>query len=128
MKCIFLILGLLFLAHPSNAQSPNAPPPITYEVGEDYTLFENDVLRVSNWMINGQINEEFNQYWKEATEFLTTWINESPTVYIMIQEEFVSYIEKHPPLLMIFMAGWTKYSLETKIIHDNLNGNLAGLD
>lgn len=127
MKYLFSLLFVLAFTI-VKAQSIQVPPNVKYEVGSDYELFEEDILKITNWMINGKVSDEFNKSWKDASEFLMTWINGSPTVYIMIQQEFVNYIEKQPALLMVFMAGWTKFSLENKVIHDNVRGNLAGLD
>lgn len=128
MKNLFIILTILFLTQHAYAQSLNIPKDVKYEVGDDYALFEDDVLRVANWMINGKVNDEFNKNWKDASAFLMKWIEGSPTVYIVAQAEFITYVEKQPALLMIFMAGWTKFSLENKVVHDNVRGNLAGLN
>ncbi len=128
MKYLFVIPFTFFLGYSSYAQSIQVPPDVTYEVGDDYALFEEDILKISNWMINGKVNDEFNKSWKDASAFLMKWIEGSPTVYIMVQQEFASYVEKQPALLMVFMAGWTKYSLENKVIYDNVGGNLAALD
>lgn len=118
----------LFSAYVLSAQTLKVPKDVQYEVGEDYAIFEEDVLKVCDWMIHGKVTVEFKIQWKEAADFLMKWIEGSPTVYIPIQEEFASYISKEPALLMVFMAGWTKYSLENKIIHDNVNGNMAGIN
>lgn len=128
MKYLFTILAAFFLSQQLYAQSLKVPKDVKYEVGDDYALFEEDVLKVCDWMINGKVTVEFKIQWKDAADFLLKWIEGSPTVYIPVQQEFAGYVSKEPALLMVFMSGWTKYSLENKIIHDNVNGNLAGIN
>ena len=56
------------------------------------------------------------------------WITGSPTVSIEIKEEIVSFLGINPDLLMIFMGGWTKYSLETKDFNNKIKGNQMGIE
>lgn len=106
MKKIIILLLTVFYISQSQAQIIKVPKDVKYEVGSDYYLFEEDILKVFDWMINGKVSVEFKIQWKEAADFLMKWIEGSPTVYIPVQEEFAGYIAKEPALLMIFMAGW----------------------
>lgn len=94
MKYLFAIFATFFLGYSSYAQSIQVPPDVTYEVGDDYALFEEDILKICDWMINGKVSVEFKIQWKEAADFLMKWIEGSPTVYIPVQEEFAGYIAK----------------------------------
>jgi hypothetical protein len=52
----------------------------------------------------------------------------SPDVHIQINPKIVTFMNTSPDLLMIFMGGWAKHSIETKAYDDKVAGSLAGLE
>jgi hypothetical protein len=65
---------------------------------------------------------------KEANAFVIVWLTGSPNVSVEIDSEIVNFMDQNPELLMIFMCGWTKYSLETKDYKNKISGNQKGIE
>jgi hypothetical protein len=65
---------------------------------------------------------------KEASAFLLKWVTGSPYVHIEISPEIVSFAGTSPDLLMIFLGGWAKHSIESEAYDDKVTGNVAGLE
>ncbi len=58
---------------------------------------------------------------------LLAWLTNSPTVTLELNADVLTFTKKNPDLIIIFMGGWTKYSLENNYSSDNIQGSLAGL-
>jgi hypothetical protein len=52
----------------------------------------------------------------------------SPNVSIDIKPEIVTFVGDTPELLLIFMGGWAKYSLESKDFKNKIGGSTAGIE
>ncbi len=88
--------------------------------------YEQDVINGINWLNNTPLDHEFEKR-KEVNAFLMKWMAGSPTEKIFIREGIVTFLSA-PDLLMAFLAGWTKYSIETRDFPNELKGNLAGIE
>jgi hypothetical protein len=97
------------------------------ETKEDFIKSEKKVLATIDWLENTPINKE-EELHKTQYALLSSWIINSPTVTVQVNHNVVSFIEKNSELLIIFMGGWTKYSLENNYSKDLINGNVAGLE
>lgn len=96
------------------------------ETKEDYAKYEKDVVDAYRWLMKTPVDVEPRQ--REAlNSFLIEWISGSPNVTIELSENIVSYVDC-ADCLVIFMAGWTSYALETKDFDNKLKGNLAGTE
>lgn len=51
----------------------------------------------------------------------------SPDVAIDIHPGIVNFFEHNKDLMLVFMAGWTRYALRTRKFDDALNGNIEGI-
>jgi len=65
---------------------------------------------------------------KDANTFLLKWLSGSPNVHIEIKQEIVTFMGTSPDLLMVFMGGWAKYSLESKDFDNKIKGSKAGIE
>ncbi|MGC4035653.1 MAG: hypothetical protein QM764_06800 [Chitinophagaceae bacterium] len=93
---------------------------------EEFIQSEKKVLATINWLENTPIDEDPAKH-KLQYALLTAWITNSPTVTIEVNSRILTFTKKNNDLIMLFMAGWTKYSLENNYAKDNLQGNLAGI-
>jgi len=57
-----------------------------------------------------------------------TWLTGSPDVTIDVKPEIVSFMKPNADLLMIFMCGWTRYSIETKDYNNKIKGSQKGVE
>jgi len=108
------------------AQGDIVPKDYKFVAAVDYAPYEPQVMKAIDWL---QANPpEVTAERAAVSKFFLDWISGSPEVMINIWEEIVNFTEPNPSLLVIFTAGWTKYSLETRKFDDELNGNIAGLE
>ena len=115
-----LTLGLI-------AQDFVVPQNYKFDKAEDYALYEQDVINCVDWLLKTPLNKESEKR-KDASAFLLKWITGSPYVHLEIKQEILTFMSSSPDLLMVFLGGWTKYSLETKDYDDKVAGNLAGIN
>jgi len=127
MKNLQYPLLLLCFSLKVIAQDFEVPKDYKFEKAEDYKSYQEDVISCINWLEKTAVNDQESKR-KEASKFLLVWLTGSPDVRIEIGENIVTFISSSPDLLMIFMGGWTKYSLETGKIDDKIGGNLAGIE
>ncbi|MCD4793814.1 MAG: hypothetical protein K8R54_11300 [Bacteroidales bacterium] len=108
------------------AQDFEVPQNYKLDKVEDYALYEQDVINCVDWLMKTPLNKEASKR-KDANAFLLKWMTGSPNVHLEIKQEIVTFISTSPDLFMLFMGGWTKYSLETKDFDDKVAGNMAGI-
>lgn len=127
MKTITLSLILITISFGLYSQDFVVPKNYNLDKSEDYVHYEQDVIKCFNWLMKTPINEQLSKR-KEANAFLLKWLSGSPNVNIEIKQEIVTFMGTSPDLLMIFMGGWAKYSLESKEYDNKIAGNLAGIE
>lgn len=127
MKKTLAILLFTFSMTLLKAQEFEVPKNCVLNKPEDYVKYENDVIKGCNWIMTTPIKEQTDKR-KDVNAFLLKWISGSPNVSIEITEKIVTFGKLNPDLLMIFMAGWTKYAIENKDYTNKLKGNLSGIE
>ena len=127
MKKLTLILIFGSISFGLFSQNFEVPKSYILEKAEDYTQYENDVVKCVDWLIANPINEQASKR-KEANAFLLKWLMGSPDIYIEIRQEIVTFQNSSPELLSIFMGGWAKYSIENKDFDNKTLGSLAGIE
>jgi hypothetical protein len=127
MKKLLILLVVTGLSYSSLAQDFQVPKDYAFKTAEDYAPYENDIVNCVNWLIETPANE-YAAKRKEASAFLLQWLMGSPDVHIQINPKIVTFMNTSPDLLMIFMGGWAKHSIETKAYDDKVAGSLAGLE
>lgn len=93
---------------------------------DDFIKSEPAVINTVDWLVNTPLNQETDKR-KLLTTLFTAWVINSPTVTIELNSKIVPVSKKNPELLVIFMAGWTKYSLQNSYSKDIEKGSLAGI-
>ena len=127
MKTITLSFILLTISIGLFAQDFEVPKNYKLDKAEDYAPYEQDVIKCFDWLMKTPINEQTSKR-KEANAFLLKWLSGSPNVTIEIKQEIVTFMGTSPDLLMIFMGGWAKYSLESGNFNNKIEGSKAGIE
>jgi len=127
MKTITLTFVLTIISIGLFSQNFDLPKNYKFEKVEDYAVYEEDVVKCVDWLMETSLNEEVAKR-KEANAFLFAWLSGSPNVSIEIKQEIVTFMGTSPDLLMIFLGGWTKYSLESKDFENKVAGSMAGIE
>lgn len=126
MKRSFLLSVILSLGVFIFSQEFQVPKDYKLIKAEDYAPYEQDVINGINWLADTPINESLDKR-KEVNSFLMKWMMGSPNVKIEVREYVGSFLS-HSDLLMAFLCGWTKYSLESRDFTNQLKGNVAGIE
>jgi signal-transduction protein with cAMP-binding, CBS, and nucleotidyltransferase domain len=129
MKKFFslITIGLVFLlAQFSYAQDFEVPENYKFQKPEDYKTYEPEILKAINYLENTSMSGNDAKI-MDVNKFLMTWLQGSPNVKIILRAYVMDYCNENKEFLMIFMGGWTKYTLENKGDTDELKGSLAGM-
>jgi len=121
-----LVILLLLLCGRVSAQQFEVPAVQIYNKGEDYKEYESKILECINWLEQTPLGEQEEKRQK-ANAFLLKWIEGSPDVTITVFGNVIKWADKNPDLLVLFMAGWTKYSIGHSYTRDSVKGSVAGL-
>lgn len=123
-----ILVAMIFCVISTVAFSQDFEVPTNFQPknDSDYAKYESDVLKCIQWLTQTPANEQTDKQ-KEANAFLLKWMTGTSTVHIEVKQEIVTFIDS-PELLMIFMGGWTKYTLETKDADNKVNCSLAGVE
>ncbi|WP_118975535.1 hypothetical protein [Taibaiella koreensis] len=127
MKKILTVLLLAAATSIGNAQDNGVPQSFKPAKAEDYAQYNKNVLQCIDWLMATPYDPASPQQ-QAAGAFLMQWIAGSPDVKLQLAPGIINFVGETPTLLMIFMSGWTKYTLESKKPEDKLNGNLKGLE
>lgn len=109
------------------AQEFEVPVNYAFSTNEDYAKYETDILKSIDWLTNTSVKTRPDKR-KEVSSFVIMWLTGCPNVSVEVNTDIINFIEPNPELLMIFMCGWTKYSLETKDYNNKIMGNLKGIE
>jgi hypothetical protein len=112
IKLFALVMLTLPCVSLLKAQEFTVPRDYVLAEKEDYSKYEKDIIACANWLENTPLGTEADKH-KEANVFFMKWLKGSPSVNISISEDYVlKYTEDNPDLLIIFLAGYTRYALE----------------
>ena len=109
------------------AQEFEVPEDYTFSTSEDYAKYETDILKGIDWLILTPIKDQPVKR-KEVNSFVLLWLTGCPNVSVEVNTDIVNFFDSNPEMLMIFMCGWTKYSLETKDYKNKIMGNVKGIE
>jgi len=93
---------------------------------EEFIASEKNLLATIDWLENTPINEE-TELRKANNALFVAWVTNSPTVTIEISAKVLDFTKKNQELLVLFMAGWTRYSLLNNYSKDAVQGSIAGI-
>jgi hypothetical protein len=125
MKKILLAASLMTFAFCVSAQN-GVPPNYKLAAAADYAGYEKNVLQTIDWYLSPPVNEKSEEA-HQAKKFLLEWMSGSPDLSINISPEIVNFSDLNSDLILVFMAGWTRYALRSRKFDDELNGNIEGV-
>lgn len=93
---------------------------------EEFIASEKRVLNTIDWLENTPVDQQEDKRKLLNANFIL-WVTNSPTVTIEINANVLTFTKKNSELLIIFMAGWTRYSLQNNYSKDIEKGSVAGI-
>lgn len=127
MKYFFwLVLSFGFVTT-VHARAFEIPDFYSFETPEDYETYEQEMLAGINWLLETPMDEQTAKRQK-TNDFVLKWMAGTPKVTLRIQASVVTFMTTSPELLIVFMAGWTKYALAQQAYKEPRSGTLAGLE
>ena len=124
-----LTLILIFLAAGSfqlSAQNFEVPEFFDPNRTTDFRQYNKDIVGAVNWLENTPVDQETEKR-KKVNGFLLKWVTGSPDVSISIKSNVITFSERNPELLAIYMGAWTKYAIESGDYKDSIKANLAAI-
>ena len=123
----FALLLLGSAPGPARAQSAFAVPAhLSLSKPEDYGQYEPQVISTINWLEETPANQDVNRR-QQAQRFLLQWASGSPRVSIGLQPYVGELAGKNTALLLAFLGGYTRFSLQHPEQQDALARNAAGV-
>jgi hypothetical protein len=125
----FLLLAVLLgsATLPAAAQSAfDVPAQYSFSKPDDYAQVEPQVLSTINWLEETPANQDVSRR-QQAQRFLLAWASGSPKVSIGLQPYVGELAGKNTALLMAYMGGWTRHSLQHPGDKDALTLNTEGV-
>ena len=117
-----LCFVLLCMSNNVEAQTANSkysvPDEYSFDSKEDYTKYEPQILTTIDWYLATSMAFETDKRVK-AKQFFMKWVIGDSNVNIIVDGDIIPFINVSPELLIPYMMGWTKYSLENNYSRDN---------
>ena len=127
-KILITIISTILCVQSNFSQEFTIPNDVKLDSPEDYKKHEADILNCINWLENTPVNQNPEKRTK-ANAFLMLWATGTPTVTIEMQSFQLDLTKKNSGLLMTFMGGWIKHSIENPNEKNNtLANNIAGIN
>lgn len=110
-KTIITSLLLCFIFLSAFTQEYNVPQNYKFDTKESYKDFQNQILKTIEWSLTTPLNEK-EGIRKEGYAFFMAWLTGTPDVSVTLDDNAAPIFKTNKSLLMPFIMGWTKYSLE----------------
>lgn len=124
-----ILLAFIFTVLSLSLFSQTFEVPNNYKLKEkgDYAEYEKDIIDCIDWLMLTPQNEQAGKR-KSASAFLIKWVTGSPKIQMEIHPQIVNFISTSPELLLPFIGGWTKFSIQSMDYANKSAGNLAGIE
>ena len=122
---IFFCLVSLSAFTQTNTPKFTVSEQYSFKDSVDYDTYEPQIIEAIDWYLWRSMAFDANKR-KETSSFFIQWLIGSPKVSVEINPDIVNFSTTNPPLMIPFMMGWTKHSLESKS-KDKLQGNMEGI-
>ena len=127
IKTFTLLVTLCCSVLAGLAQQFELPQNITLDKAGDYVKYEKDIIAAANWLESTPIGKEDDKR-KQVSTFIMQWITGSPTVTIELNANGLTKIaDKNPEMLLMFMAGYTRYALQNNYLNDKVKCSVEGM-
>jgi hypothetical protein len=93
---------------------------------EEFVASEQKILATIEWLEITPFDKDVEKRTNQKA-LLVAWLTNSPTVTLEVNADVLTFTKKNPDLMITFMGGWTKYSLQNNYSSDNIQGSLAGI-
>lgn len=124
---IFVSFILIQIYNPLYSKDFEVPKNYSFNTQEDCKKHESDILKCIDYLENSPL-DDFSDKRKNINAFFVKWLSGTPDVSINIRSYVMGLVEKNEYFLLIFLCGWTKYSLLNSYDNDEIKCNLAGLE
>lgn len=122
MKKTLVLIAALAMSTLAMAQQFSLPILPEKLWPSDYAKYETDVLNCCNYILT--TDPTFNQpKHQECTSFLMRWLAGAPQVKVVVTPEIVPI--KNQQLITIYLAAWTRHSLQYKDASPLVCANVA---
>lgn len=125
MKKLHLFFILLLVAVSASAQEFEVPK-YKFKKKKDFAKYNEIIIQCIDFLIYTPLNEN-ESLRQEAGKFFIEWALGTPDIAIMIDYDKVEFLGEEPQYLISYMAGYSKYVLQTKD-KVQLNGMVAGIE
>lgn len=116
-RLLALLIAFSSITISSNAQDFDVPSDITLEAKEDYAKYEKQVIAATDWLEATPVKKNDDKR-KRVSAFIIQWISGSPTVNIELGSNSIKITDKNPDLLVMLMAGYSRYALQNEYEKD----------
>ncbi|PJJ59027.1 hypothetical protein [Hymenobacter chitinivorans] len=123
---LLLAFGLLTYSGAAVAQTYSVPTDYSFQAPADYARYDNQVIETVKWLEATPLGKEAAQR-QAANRFLIQWMTGTPAVSVQLQDYVGKLVGKEPDMLMMFMAGWSRYQLQHPEEKDAVVLNTEGL-
>ncbi len=129
MKKTLLLIVFVSLCTLLYGQDYPVPSQYKMEAKEDYKPYEPQIRSTIDWYL-AQPSAANTPKRQEAAAFLMKWLTGTPDVSINLNMDLGlgEIIKKNGDLLLPFILGWVKYSLDNDHSKDDILGYKAGLE
>lgn len=122
---LLALTGILLATIIATAQDFTIPALPTNK--EEFIKSEPDMIAAAKWLEANPVGTQPEKT-TQVNAYVLKWITDSPTVSIEIDADFiVKLFDDNTQLLMVFMAGYTRYSLENNYSKDKQKCYTAGI-
>lgn len=102
-------------------------PPALPVTKEEFIKSEPDIIAAAKWLEATALGTQ-KEKTLQVNTYVMSWITNSPTVNVELDANLVNdLVEKNTQLMMVFIAGYTRYCLENNYSKDKLKATTAGI-
>lgn len=133
---ILFIVAMAFYTQDCYAQEANTdtlryayevlPEESSKSLSAAYRELESAVLKDISWLDNTPLDKNTDTR-NEKSRFVLMWMSGSPDVSIRLDDRLVTFQGAEPAVLMAYMMGWTRYSLENNYSNDPIDATVSGI-
>ncbi|GGH15738.1 hypothetical protein [Mucilaginibacter phyllosphaerae] len=128
MKRVIRAALLFTLAAGVKASAQSYEPLKSYHFAnnQDFEKYEQDIVKTADWLqqtpwaVQGARAEKANQ-------FVLDWAQGSPVVLIELKQAIMDLSDANPQLGFVYMAQYSKYTIQHKNNFDKISANMAAL-
>jgi len=119
------LLGFMLMSFIAAAQNFEVPANLP-STKEEFVKSEPDFIAAAKWLESIPLGTQEVKR-RKMNAWVIAWITNSPTVTVEIRSFVGKLYDKNTQLLMVFMAGYSRYCLENNYSSDQLKANTAGV-